>query len=148
MSEQIYKLTSEEMEVLNFLKSMSDDYPSIERWFIDTVIPGYRHGTRHIVKVERHGKLAGLGIAKKENDEKKICTLRVTDDYIGRGIGYRLLDDMPHWLDDDKPHVTVGAHKMPMFNKMFDRYNFVKSDQKSGMYVPSKIEIGFNGVKL
>ena len=92
--------------------------------------------------------MIALGIAKDEVDEKKICTLRVSNLYAGRGLGYRLMDEMLHWLDVDQPHVTVGAHKWPLFERMFDHYQFQMTDQCVGLYRPSRVEFGFNGGKL
>lgn len=141
-------LRPEEMDVLNFLTPISSDYPEIERWYLDKVVPGVRAGTRLFVKIERHGQLVGLGIAKNENGEKKVCTLRVAPDYVGRGLGYRIMDDMLRWLDEDQPHVTVGAHKLAQFQRLFDHYGFDMTSQQNGLYVPGRTEIGYNGVQL
>lgn len=141
-------LRPDELEVMKFLLPMSGDYPNIERWYLNKVVPGIRAGTRHFVKAERHGQLVALGIAKNEANEKKICTLRVAPEYVGRGMGYRIVDDMLRWLDDDQPHLTVGSHKLPLFQRMFDHYGFDMTSQKAGLYVPSKVEIGYNGALL
>ncbi|WP_315921126.1 GNAT family N-acetyltransferase [Mesorhizobium sp. SP-1A] len=141
-------LRPDELRVMNFMLPMSGDYPNIERWYLDKVVPGIRAGTRHFVKVERHGQLVALGIAKNEADEKKICTLRVAPEYVGRGMGFLIMDDMLRWLDEDQPHATVGAHKLPLFQRMFDHYGFDVTSQKADLYVPSKIEVGFNGAQL
>lgn len=141
-------LRPNELEVMNFLLPMSVDYPNIERWYLHKVVPGIRAGTRHFVKVERHGQLVGLGIAKNEADEKKICTLRVAPEYVGRGMGFRIMDDLLRWLDEDQPHATVGAHKLPLFQRMFDHYGFDVTSKRVGLYLPSKVEVGFNGAQL
>jgi hypothetical protein len=71
------EITDQERRVLAFLLPLSADYPGIDRWFVLKVVPGLRRGTRYLLPMERDGELVGLGIAKKEEDERKICTVRV-----------------------------------------------------------------------
>ncbi|MBF0375057.1 MAG: N-acetyltransferase, partial [Alphaproteobacteria bacterium] len=66
-------MTDGEREALAFVLPLSPDYPGIERWFADTVVPGLRAETRRLVRIERHGRIAALGIAKDEGGEAKIC---------------------------------------------------------------------------
>src|SRR5690349_14109214 len=83
-------LTAREAEALAFLIPMADDYPGIEDWYYRKVVPGLRDGRRLLLRIERHGQLVGLGIAKAEEDERKICTVRVAASHFGRGIGVRI----------------------------------------------------------
>jgi GNAT superfamily N-acetyltransferase len=137
-------LSSQEVEALHFLLPLSKDYPGIEEWFHQKVIPGVRAGTRTILRVERDGNLVGVGIGKNEHGERKICTVRVAPEYFGRGIGVRLFDRLMEWLNDDKPHLTVGEAKLPLFDKIFDRYGFDLTSKRQGLYLPHVSELGFN----
>ena len=132
-----------EAEAMAFLLPLSEDYPGIDRWFLTKVVPGLRVGTRTILRVERDGHLVGLGIAKDE-DEKKICTVRVSPEYFGRGMGVRIFDGLLRWLDDDKPHLTVSAAKLPAFERIFESYKFRLTSRHPGLYVPMSCEMGFN----
>ena len=76
--------TPEEREALAFLLPLSEHYPGFDRWFITTVIPGIRNGTRKIVRLERGGYLIGMGIAKHDELERKICTVRIAGSHFGR----------------------------------------------------------------
>lgn len=141
-------LTVREAEALAFLVPLSDDYPGIERWFRCKVVPGLRSGTRFLLPVERDGALVGLGIAKNEDDERKICTVRVSTHYAGRGVGVRLFDGLLKWLDDDRPHLTISAIKLPVFERIFDYYGFNVTSAHEGLYTPRAVEIGYNEVPL
>lgn len=137
-------LRTEESEALAFLLPLSQDYPGIEDWFRRKVVPGLRNDTRLLLRIERHGQLAGLAIGKREPDENKICTVRIAPSYVGRGIGLRLFDQVLRWLDDDKPHLTVSESRLPAFERIFDYYRFHPTSVQCGLYVPNSSEIGYN----
>lgn len=138
------ELSNAEARALTFLLPLSEDYPGIARWFVQKVVPGVRQGTRLLLPVERDGVMVGLGIAKQEADERKICTVRVAPSHAGRGIGVRLFDGLLKWLDDDRPHLTVSAAKLPQFERIFDYYGFDVTSAHEGLYVPSVTELGYN----
>lgn len=137
-------LTPSEREALAFLVPLSGDYPEIEKWFVTKVVPGLRVGTRTILRVERDHKLVGLGIAKSEDNEKKICTVRVDPTYVGRGTGVRIFDGLLKWLDVDHPHLSVSDGKLPLFERIFDYYGFSHTSIVRGLYVPHQSEHGYN----
>ncbi len=137
-------LGAAEAEALAFLMPLSSDYPGLAAWFAAKVAPGLRAGTRTLHRLERGGRLTGLGIAKNEDGERKICTLRVAPERQGHGDGLRLMDAMLEWLDDDRPHFTVAEAKLPAFERIFERYRFVESWRRRGLYVPERTELGFN----
>lgn len=137
-----------EREAMAFLVPLSNDYPGIDRWFMSKVVPGYRAGSRIILRVEREGALVGLGIAKNEPDEKKICTVRVAPEFAGRGVGVRIFDGLLKWLDCDRPHLTVSDSKLPLFERIFDYYGFFVSSSENGRYVPHACELGYNELGL
>ncbi|NWK99180.1 N-acetyltransferase [Sphingobium lactosutens] len=137
-------MSDAEARTLTFLLPLSEDYPGIARWFVQKVVPGVRQGTRLLLPVERDGAMVGLGIAKKEADECKICTVRVAPTYAGRGIGVRLFDGLLKWLDHDRPHLTVSATKLPQFERIFDYYGFDVTSAHEGLYVPKMTELGYN----
>lgn len=137
-------LSASEAEALAFLLPLSEDYPGIDHWYLTKVVPGLRTGSRYLLRVERDGELAGIGIGKIEADERKICTVRVAPRYTNRGIGVRIFDRLLKWLDDDQPHLTISNHKLPLFERIFDYYGFSMSSRSEGRYVPTACELGYN----
>lgn len=142
------ELTDQERRALAFLLPLSADYPGIDRWFALKVVPGLRRGTRCLLPMERDGVLVGLGIAKNEEDERKICTVRVAPSYAGRGMGVRLFDGLLKWLDVDRPHLTVTQSRLPAFERIFDYYGFTVTSAQQGLYVPHAVELGYNEAAL
>ncbi len=137
-------LLPREAEALAFLLPLSSDYPDIQAWFRLTVVPGLRSGSRTLLSVEREGRLVGVGIAKNEPDELKICTVRVDPSHFGRGIGIRIFDGLLRWLDYDNPHLTVSDTKLPAFARIFDYYGFSMTSRRKGLYLPNRYELAFN----
>lgn len=139
-----FKLNDVEMRALAFLLPLSEDYPGIAGWFVHKVVPGLRHGTRLLLPIEREDQMVGLGIAKDEDGERKICTVRVAPSHAGRGIGVRLFDGLLKWLDDDRPHLTVSTVRLAQFERIFDYYGFDMTSAHEGLYVPRAVELGYN----
>ena len=137
-------LLPHETEALCFLLPLSEDYPGIDRWYVQKVVPGLRSGARTLLRIERDGDLVGLGIAKNEPDERKICTVRVAPTYAGRGVGVRIFDSLLRWLDCDRPHLTVSSTKLPLFQRIFDYYGFLETSIYDGRYQPDVQELGYN----
>jgi hypothetical protein len=133
-----------EREALNFILPLSPEYPGIEAWFLGKVVPGLHNGSRKILRFERHGRLVALGIGKMEPDERKICTVRVSPEYFGRGLGLRVFDELMSWMGTDVPHATLSKEKLPEFRRIFERYGFALTSAHDGRYRPGKIELLFN----
>lgn len=133
-----------EREALAFLLPLSADYPGFEAWYLTRVIPGLRDDTRRIVRIERGGKLVGVGIAKKDGLESKICTVRIAESYFGRGLGLRIFDALLNWLGTQHPHLTVSERKLPAFERIFDYYKFRMTSAQTGLYVRDVLEFSYN----
>lgn len=142
------KFTDSELQALHLIQGLSEDYPNIQDWYCDKVVPGLRLGTRFLLPVHREGELVGVGIAKNDGSERKICTVRVAPHHFGRGLGLRIFDGLLKWLDDDRPHLTVSATKLPAFERIFDWYGFDFTGAEADVYVPGKRELGYNGAFL
>ncbi|MBA8838428.1 GNAT family N-acetyltransferase [Ochrobactrum sp. RH2CCR150] len=137
-------LSSGEQEALQFIGILSEDYPDIQNWYLQKVVPGLRTGTRFLLPFYRDGKLVAVGIAKNDGFERKICTVRVAPHHAGRGLGLKVFDGLLRWLDDDRPGLTVSAEKLPVFERIFDWYGFKLTGVENGLYVPGRQEIGYN----
>ncbi|GAB9156737.1 GNAT family N-acetyltransferase [Bradyrhizobium diazoefficiens] len=137
-------ISADERETLAFLLPLSVDYPGFERWYLTRVIPGLRDDTRRIVRVERDGKLVGVGIAKRDGTENKICTVRIATSHFGRGLGLRIFDSLLNWLGTQQPHLTVSERKLPAFERIFDYYKFQLTSAHTGLYVRDVLELAYN----
>ena len=130
-----------------FLLPLSGDYPDLEQWFRTKVVPGLRAGTRKLIRVERDDTLVGVGIAKRDDFEQKICTVRIAISHFGRGLGIKMFDSLLRWLDTDKPHLTISEKKLYAFQRIFEHYKFEATSAQIGRYVPHVTEFSYNETK-
>lgn len=138
---QIYK---EYKDVIDFLKTMTSDYPNIENWFYDTVYNGINNGTRKIFIKKIDKKIIALAIAKKTNEELKICTLKIIDKYQGQGIGIRLFNEVFNWLGTTKPKLSISEDKLPYFENIFKYFDFKLTTKIKNKHIKGKTELFYN----
>lgn len=139
-----HELSAIESRALEFILPLSPEYPQINLWFRNKVVPGLQGGSRKLLVVERHGQIVALGIGKIEGGENKICTVRVAPEYYGRGMGVRIFDDLMSWMGDDKPLATVSENKLPQFRRIFDHFGYELTSVHNGRYLPRTAEYLFN----
>lgn len=131
-------------DILDFLMPLSKDYPNIDIWFLAKVLPGLEDNSRKIFVHVRNEKIVALAIAKKSNREKKICTVRVSPDFTGKGIGVKLFIEAMNWLETSMPHLTVSEDKLPLFSKIFDHFGYKITSTHKSRYIPGKVEYLYN----
>jgi GNAT superfamily N-acetyltransferase len=148
LSTALPQLRDRELEALRFIEGLSEDYPHIQNWYMEKVVPGLREGSRFLLPVYRNHELVAVGIAKNDGTERKICTVRVAPHHFGRGLGVRVFDGLLKWLDDDRPGLTVSGHKLPSFQRIFDWYGFKFTGAEADIYVPGRQELGYNDAIL
>lgn len=124
---------------------INDDYPSHFKHFWSKYVPGIFKGEREIFSYYIDNDIAGTIVLKKDESEKKVCTLFVLEIYRGRGIASKLLDVAFKWLGTTKPLITIADYKVPQFKKIISRYKWVLSQELRGFYNSSSTEFVYNG---
>jgi len=134
-------------DVLMHASSLRGCYPSFDHWIQNKVIPGLDQGERAILTEYRDGHLAGFAIVKDDGVEKKLCCLRVIDEFQKvRGLGVRLFERAFEELVSEKPLLSVAEEHLPAFARIFSYYGFQQSAEYTGRYRPEKTEYAFNGL--
>ena len=82
---------------------------------------------------------------KKDDDEKKICTLYVSSECRGLGIGTMIIEESMKWLETTKPLVTMADYKLDMFIPIIEKYNWELTEVVEGLYNTHSKELCFNG---
>ena len=77
-------------------------------------------------------------------EEKKLCTLKVFDEFQNKGYGLKLFEKSFDALNTDKPFLTVSEEKYLEFEKIFKYFNFELTSVKKGLYRNNKLEYFFN----
>ncbi len=126
------------------LNSAEQYYPNFKNWYYDKVVPDILNNRRDFIFESRNDKIVGLSLIKYE--EKKLCTLKVFEEYQNKGYGLKLFEKSFEALDTDKPFLTVSEEKYIEFKKVFEYYDFKITDVKQGLYRNDKLEYFFNEV--
>jgi len=127
------------------ISQLKEDYPDFNNWYYKKVRDGIIDGSREIIFTVAWNYIAGVAILKKEKREKKICTLRVFDNFQRNGIGKKLVIESFDYLHTEEPLITVPSLKEHQFQKMFNFFGFKKRDELSNYYSFGKKEVTFNG---
>lgn len=129
-------------ELYRQLESAKKYYPDFRSWYYKKVIPDILNNQRDFILEYRQDKIVGLSLVKYE--ERKLCTLKVFDEYQNKGYGLKLFEKSFEALDTDKPFLTVSEEKYVEFEKIFKYFNFELTSVKNGLYRNDKIEYFFN----
>lgn len=134
-------------KIYSFLFILNFEYPNFKKWYRSLyTIDGLLKENREIVLCKKCDEILGVMILKQDENEKKICSLRVAPMYQRLGIGSSLLEKSFEFFNDDKPLITIHISKYYEFKKLFERYSFSLEQQVQGYYGLLRSELSYNGV--
>lgn len=126
--------------------SISKDYPNYFKWYWTKEIPRVFEGSGEVITCVINQKVTGVIFLKKDAQEKKICTLFVSEKYRRRHIGTKLLEMAFNYLDTTKPLITIPDYKVKMFGKIIKKYNWqLTQKMNKGYYNNTSCEYVYNG---
>lgn len=135
-------------ELTKFNYNLKDCYPQFNDWFQNKVIYGLYKNEREIILKWRNNKIAGISIIKNNNieNEKKICCLRVNEEFQNKGLGIFLFKESMERLETEKPLLSINENKIFLFNDIFNYFKYEKVKEYNGIYLPNEKEISYNGI--
>lgn len=133
--------------IYKFISRLIWEYPNFRHWYEnlfdeDKVIKV----DREILICEKDFQIVGVAILKSNQEEKKICTLRVAREFQRQGIGRRLMELGFEWLQTDKPMITMHKSKQHEFASLMDYYGFELEQQQQNYYHIFSTEYVYNGL--
>jgi len=126
------------------LNSAEQYYPNFKSWYYCKVVPDILNHKRDFIFESRNDKIVGLSLIKYE--EKKLCTLKVFEEYQNKGYGLKLFEKSFEVLDTNKPFLTVSEEKYIEFKKVFKYYGFKITNVRQSLYRDNKLEYFFNEI--
>ena len=134
-------------QIYSFLFLLNYEYPNFTRWYQSLFNNNHLlQKDREILLCSIDDRVVGVSVLKNNRDGKKICTLRVSPEYQGLGIGSKLLEKSFEIFNDDKPLITIHVSKYHEFKRLFERYNFTLEQQIQGYYGLLRSELSYNGL--
>lgn len=127
------------------LSHLEDTYPGFRAWFWGKVSLGVAGGTRRLFTLHDTRSIHGIVIAKRTDDERKLCTVWVAENARRRGVASALIDEACDWLAAARPLITVPEERMPELGPLLGRRGFVHTASLPSFYRPGRTEHVFNG---
>lgn len=122
------------------------DYPKHFTWYWTKHIPRVLSGEGDVIFCVMDKQIAGVSFIKFDNEEKKICTIYVSDKFRHKGIATKLLKASFKRLGTTTPLITIADYKIPMFEHIIKKYNWKHTQTLSKGYYNDKYdEIVYNG---
>ena len=131
----------------SFLSDLGNEYPFFLAW-LDKVFYELSVSDRRIIILSKESdgfeSILGVAILKNTQEERKICTLRVAEEYRRQGVGTALLEKSIKILGDSKPLITVSGLHMSSFGPFLKKNGFALKDKVKSIYRRGNYEYFFN----
>lgn len=131
------KFLLSKMERTNFSKAVNEIYLTTDynhkqyqeycKWFFQKSIPRIFTKTGEVIFFLDGLNIVGLSILKKDVNEKKICTLLISEDFQKKGYGKLLLESSFDFLGTSKPLITIPAYSVDKFSSFITAYDWSES---------------------
>lgn len=143
---QVYQLTK--MERKNFSRAVNEiylvtdynhnQYQEYCKWFYGVNIPRVVNKQGEIFMALDGFTVAGLAILKNTEEEKKICTLLIQEEYRKKGFGKAFLEYSFDYLGTRKPLITIPEKNIEQFKSFIKEYEWEES-KISKQYLSNEI---------
>lgn len=133
-------------EIYKFLSRLVFEYQGFKAWYRNLYDELELKYNREIIICEDQFRIVGVAIIKNDLKEKKICTLRVLQEYQRKGIGHNLVELCMQILQTDKPMITLHKSKLNQFEKLLTYYDFELEQTQQHYYSIFSTELVFNGM--
>lgn len=134
------------VQIYLIIESICKDYPGYKKWFLEKQLSAIESDERNILFVKNNeNKIIALACLKKTDEEQKICTLYVSEEYRNMNIGSQLVEESIKWLENSKPLITISDYKFEMFESLIEKYDWQLTEAITGIYNEESKELCFNG---
>lgn len=135
-------------QIYNITDFICEDYPQYEEWYFHKQLPRIFTPNGEILFIRNDKKceeIVAMACLKKDEVEKKICTLYVSEKYRGQHLGAKIIEASMKFLDTTKPLITLSDYKLPMFQPIIEKYEWKLTEVVSGLYNDRVKELCYNG---
>lgn len=143
--DEFIKLSKQIYDITDFI---CKDYPKHKEWYFHKQIPRIFTPSGEILfarSEEDENEIIAMSCLKKDEEEQKICTLYVSNQYRGQNLGTRMVEASMNFLGTTKPLITLADYKLEMFRPIINKYGWELTEIVSGLYNDRAQELCFNG---
>ena len=136
-------------KIYNLTSSISNYYQNYEIWYWTKQIPRINSEKRNILFIRNpnnKNEIIAISCLKKDEKERKICTLYVKDEYRNQGFGSLIIEESFKWLETTKPLITIPEYKLNEFIPIIEKYHWNLTEIIEGLYHPVYKELFFNNI--
>lgn len=132
--------------VHNFLQDISVNYPKFDNWFFNTVYKEIKseNPERDILVMLDGAFIVSIMILKNSKEEKKLCTIKVHEEYRKQNIATHMFEKSFIELNTLYPQFTVSDNNFPNFDSIIKHFNFKVSYAQNSVYDIGKNEYYIN----
>lgn len=144
-AEEFANLAKRIYDITDFI---CEDYPKHKEWYFQKQLPRIFTPNGEILFARSDkddNTILAMSCLKKDEEEKKICTLYVSDQCRGQHLGTRMIEASMKFLETTKPLITLADYKLPMFQPIIDKYEWELTEIVEGLYNDKSNELCFNG---
>ena len=120
-------------------------YPEYYKWYYQTNIPRILDGEGEAIFYLDGFQIVGLSMLKRTEDESKICTFLIDEEYRKKGYSKMILEDSYDYLGTERPLITIPEKRLDEFSKIIEAYGWVPTETTDEYYSP---EVIFNSPKV
>ena len=113
---------------------IGEDYEHLCEWYWSKAVPWIFTNRMEFFLALDNEKVIGVLIAKKENEERKICTLFVSKEYSHCGVATHLIKDSFEFLETTTPVITFSEYKLHYFIPIMRKYGWRIDEKKFKEY--------------
>ncbi|SES97473.1 GNAT family N-acetyltransferase [Thorsellia anophelis] len=131
-------------KVVDFLIPVSHLYPNFHAWLYFTFVRQMNNDSRKVLVVLDGNNVIAATLLKITEEEEKICTFFVDQNFRGQGIGTELMEKSLE-LFSDKVHISVCSQRLNELNDfLVQKHLFCLDRDVSGYYRPDSVEYFFS----
>lgn len=132
--------------VYAFLQDISVNYPKFNQWFFNTVSKEIKSANpeRDILVMLDGAFIVSVMILKNSKEEKKLCTIKVHEEYRKQNIATNMFEKSFIELETLFPQFTISEINFPNFDSIIKHFNFKVSYKQNSVYNIGKNEYYIN----
>lgn len=111
-------------QTYSLIDCIGKDYEHLCEWYWSKAVPWIFSNQMEFFLALDGERVIAVLIAKREKEERKICTLFVSPEYSHKGIATHLINDSFKFLETTTPIITFSEYKLHHFIPIIQKYKW------------------------